>query len=279
MSTQIDTQLGNAGPAVQPMRSASWWATVSVVAQRTIVKFIRSPQLLLTSAATSATFIVLFRYIFGGSIRMGTLPYVDFLIPGMVMTSVIFTGITTSIGVAEDLSGGFNDRLRSLPAPRLAIVAGRAVGDAVVVTWSVAVTAAMGFAVGFRLHSSLGEAMLAFALCVVFGVAFTWVFITIGLVAGTAQGAQGISMLAYPVVFISSAYIRIDTLPDWMEAFARYQPITIMCNAVRSLAVGDPARIGLAHTTTYWTVLGLGSAAILVLVFAPLAVRAFNRAN
>ncbi|GAA1578946.1 ABC transporter permease [Kribbella sancticallisti] len=279
MNTYAASQRVDPLAALRPLRSATWAATVSVIAQRTVLKSIRSPQLLLTSAVTSATFIVLFRYIFGGSIQMGTLAYVDFLIPGMVMTSVIFTGISSSIGVAEDLAGGFNDRLRSLPAPRLAILAGRAIGDTAIVTWSVAVTAAMGYAVGFRVHGSFGEAMLAFALCVVFGVAFVWVFITVGLVAGTAQAAQGMSMLAYPLVFISSAYIRIDTLPDWMEVIARYQPITLMCNAVRSLVVGDPQRIGLSHTTTYWTLLALGAAAALILVFAPLAVRAFDRTS
>jgi hypothetical protein len=105
----------------------------------------RSPQLLVTTIVGGAMFMILFRFIFGGSIRFGTVPYVDFLIPGMVMTSVLITGTGIAVGVAEDSDQGFSDRLRSLPAPRMALLAGRALGDTSVVAWGTAVTAAIGF--------------------------------------------------------------------------------------------------------------------------------------
>jgi ABC-2 type transport system permease protein len=264
-------------PSRLPARQAGFAATVAAVATRTLRKFVRSPQLLLTSLVGGATFLVLFRYIFGGAITLGGVSYVDFLIPGMVLTSVLITGTSTATGIADDASQGFTDRLRSLPTRRLALLSGRVLAETLIATWSTAVTAAFGFVVGFRLHGSAAAALAAFGLCVVCGFAFTWVFVALGLSAGNPQAAQGISMLAYPVIFVSSAYVRTDTLPNWMQPVAEHQPITAMCNAVRSLALGDPTLAGLAHTTSYWVILSLAWAAGITLLFAPLAVRQFQR--
>jgi len=268
-----------ARPSAPGTRTAGLGATVSAVAVRTLRKYMRSPQLLVTTIVGGAVFLVLFRYIFGGAIRFGTVPYVDFLIPGMVMTSVLITGTGISVGVAEDGDQGFSDRLRSLPAPRIGLLAGRALGDTGVVAWGAAFTAALGFAVGFRLHGTVGEALLAFGLSLVCGFAFVWVFVCIGLVSSNAQAAQGFSMLVYPVIFVSSAYVRVNTLPGWMQPVAEYQPITIMCNAVRSLALGDPALAGLGHTPAYWALLSLAWAAGITLVFAPLAAALYRRSS
>jgi len=266
-----------ARPSAPAGRTAGVGATVSAVAVRTLRKYMHTPQLLVTTIVGGATFMILFRYIFGGALRFGTVPYVDFLIPGMVMTSVLITGTGSAVGVAEDSDQGFSDRLRSLPAPRIGLLAGRALGDTGVVAWGTAFTAALGFALGFRIHGTAGEALLAFGLCLACGFAFLWVFICIGLVSRNAQAAQGFSMLAYPVIFVSSAYVRVNTLPGWMQPVAEHQPITIMCNAVRSLALGNPALAGLGHTTTYWALLSLAWAAGITLVFAPLATTLYRR--
>jgi ABC transporter DrrB family efflux protein len=269
----------NSDADIQPTtaRGAGMTATATAVAARTLRKYMRSPQLLVTSIVAGAIFIVLFRYIFGGAIDLGSVPYVDFLIPGMVLTSVLITGTGTAVGVAEDGDQGIVDRLRSLPTPRIALLAGRALGDIIIVAWGTAVTAAMGFLVGFRLHGSVGKALLAFALCVVCGFALLWLFICMGLVSANAQAAQGTSMVIYPLIFVSSAYVPVDTLPGWMQPIAEYQPVTVMCNAVRSLALGDPALAGLGHTTTYWLVLSLIWSAGIATLFAPLAVVLYQR--
>jgi ABC-2 type transport system permease protein len=264
-------------PAMAP--GAGMRATATAVAARTLRKYMRSPPLLVTSIVSGAIFIVLFRYIFGGAIDFGSVPYVDFLIPGMVLTSVLITGTGTAVGVAEDRDQGFFDRLRSLPAPRIALLAGRALGDIVIVAWGTAVTAAMGFLVGFRLHGSAGEALLAFALCVICGFAFLWLFICMGLVSANAQAAQGTSMVIYPLIFVSSAYVPVDTLPGWMQPIAEHQPVTVMSNAVRALALGDPAMAGLGHTTTYWVTLSLIWSAGILAIFAPLAVARYRRSS
>jgi ABC-2 type transport system permease protein len=269
----------DARPTGPPARAAGMGATVTVVAMRTLRKYMRSPQLLMTSIMVGAFFIVLFRYILGGAIDSGPVPYVDFLIPGLVLTSVLIAGTGTAAAVAEDSEQGFFDRLRSLPAPRIALLAGRALGDTVILAWGTAITVAMGFLVGFRLHGTIGEALVAFALCVVCGFAFLWMFICLGLVSGNAQGAQGMSMLIYPLLFVSSAYVRADTLPGWLQAVAENQPITVMCNAVRSLVLGDPALAGLGHTTTYWVLMSLVWSAGIMAVFAPLADTLYRRSS
>lgn len=262
-----------------PARQPGFTATVAAVAARTVRKFVRSPQLLVTTLVGGATFMVLFRYIFGGAIASGRVSYVDFLVPGMVLTSVLISGTGTATGVADDLSQGFTDRLRSLPTRRLALIGGRVLAETAIAALNAVFTAALGFAVGFRPHGSVAQLLAALGLCVVCGFAFTWVFVALGLASGNPQAAQGMSMLAYPVMFVSSAYVRVDTLPDWMQPVAEYQPVTAMCNAVRSLALGDPALAGLAHTTGYWVILALIWTAGITVVFAPLTVLQFQRAR
>jgi ABC-2 type transport system permease protein len=264
---------------VPPTRSASRAATTWATALRTMRKFFRSPQLVILGTVQGALFLLIFRYVFGGAIDTGAVPYVDFLVPGFVLTGVLFSGMNTSAGVAEDLEQGFFDRLRSLPVPRSALLAGRALGDMAGLIQGTVVTVAIGFLVGFRLHGSLAEGLLAFGLIVVCGFAFIWLFVCIGLAAGNAQAAQGMSLLVFPLTFVSSAYVRVDTMPGWMQPVAEHQPITAMSNAVRSLALGDPSLAGLDHSTTYWVVLSLVWSAGLVAVFAPLAVARYRRTS
>lgn len=263
-------------PSAQPPGAG---ATVMAMATRTVRKYMRTPQLLVFGIVTVATFLVLFRYIFGGAIHFPSVSYADFLVPGFVLAGVLITGTTVAAGVAEDVEQGFFDRLRSLPVPRTALAAGRVLGDTVVVAWSTAVTAAMGFAVGFRLHGSLGQAVMAYALCLACGFAFGWMFVWMGLVAGNAQSAQGMSMIIYPFMFVSSAYVRVGTLPGWMQPVAEHQPITIMSNAVRSLALGSSTLAAPGHTTAYWVVLSLVWAAGIVAVFAPLTALRYRRSG
>src|SRR5690606_1322696 len=187
------------------------------------------------------------------------------------------SGSNASSGMAEDLEQGFTDRLRSLPVPRTALLAGRVLAETAVLAFGLAATTAIGFAVGFRIHGTPAEAMAAFGLCVVFGFAFMWVFATLGLVAGTAQAAQGMSLMIFPLSFVSSAMVPVDSMPGWLQPVAENQPVTAMTNAVRSLVLGDPSLGGLTHSTAHWVLLSLGWSAAMVLLFAPLAVQRFRR--
>jgi ABC-2 type transport system permease protein len=262
-----------------PAGSAGALATTAAVASRTIRKFVRSPQLLVLGTVQGAMFLLIFRYVFGGAIVSGDVPYVDFLVPGFVTTSVLFTGMNTAAGVAEDLEHGFFDRLRSLPVPRAALLAGRALADTGTLAWTLAITVGIGFVVGFRIHGDVASALAAYGLCLVFGFAFVWVFVCMGLVAGNAQAAQGMSLLVFPFTFVSSAYVDVATMPGWMQAFAENQPITSMVDAVRSLVLGDPALAGLTESTGHYVVVSLLWSVGLVAVFGSLAVARYRRSG
>ena len=262
----------------RPERPAAAVATTMSVAARTVRKFVRTPQLVVLGTIQGAMFLLIFRYVFGGAMTTpGGVPYVDYMVPGFVVTGLLFSGMTTATGVAEDVEQGFFDRLRSMPVPRWALVAGRSVADTGVLTWSLLVTAAIGFAVGFRPDGSVAELLLALGLCVVYGFAFVWLFVFLGLLAGTAQASQGVAMLVFPFSFVSSAYVPVDSMPGWLQPIADNQPLTAMTNAVRSLALGSPDAAGLSHTTGYWVALSLAWAAGLVAVFAPLAVAKYRK--
>ncbi len=248
-----------------------------VVAGRTLRAFVRSPQLLVVGTIQGAIFLLIFRYVFGGAIGgHNGIDYVDFMVPGFVVTGVLFSGMAAAAGVAEDSRRGVIDRLRSLPIPRISLPAGRAAADTVLVAWGVVTTLAVGFAVGFRPGGTVSDTIVAIGLAVLFGFAFCWLFILIGLVAGSAQAAQGMSMIVFPLTFVSSAYVAVETMPGWMQTFARNQPVTAMVNTVRAWLVDDPVA-SLGHGPGYFTVRALLWVVALVVVLAPLATVAYTK--
>ena len=258
-------------------RQTGLWTSTLAIARRGILKFLRTPQLVVLGTIQGAMFLLIFRYVFGGAIDAGSVSYVDFLVPGFVTTSVLFAGMGAATAIAEDLEQGVVDRLRSLPIPRSAVLTGRALADTTVLTWSLAITTAIGFAVGFRIHGSASDAILAFGLCLVFGFAFEWVFLYLGLTARTAQAAQGMALLVFPLTFVSSAYVPVETMPGWMQAIAEHQPITYMVDAVRSLTQGEAAAVLLGHPASYYVCRSLLWTIAIVAVFAPLAVARYRK--
>jgi ABC-2 type transport system permease protein len=259
-------------------RPAGRVATASAVGMRTVRRFLRTPQQLVLSTVTGAMFLLIFRYVFGGAIDSGPVPYVDFLVPGYIVTSVLFTGGDVAVGFADDLDKGVTDRFRSLPVSRAALLSGRIVAESALLVMGLAITTAIGFLVGFRIHGSVGQALAAFGLCAVFGFTFMWVFALLGMVSGNAQAAQGMSMMVFPLAFVSSAMVPVDSMPGWLQPVADHNPVTVVINAVRSLGLGDSSLAGVGqHSTAYWVALALVWCAGLVAVFAPLAVRRYQR--
>ncbi len=265
--------------ALAPPRGNAAGMIVSTgqIARRVLLKFIRSPQLVVVGTVQGAMFLLIFRYVFGGAIALRGLAYVDFVVPGFITTGVLFTAMYASAGMAEDMSAGLIARLRSLPIPRSAVLVGRAFADTAIQIWGLAVTVGIGFVVGFRLHGSWGAAIAAAGLVVLFGFVFEWVFVLLGMVAGSAQAAQGFALLVFPFTFVSSAYIPVATMPSWMQGFAENQPITVMVNAVRCLTEGGSAETLLGHPTSYFVIRSLVWSVALIAVFAPLAVARYRR--
>jgi ABC-2 type transport system permease protein len=248
-------------------------------ARRSGLQFLRTPQLLVLPTIMGALFLFIFRYIFGGAIDTGTaVDYVDFLVPGFLATTFLWTGMNAPAGVAEDAASGVYDRLRSLPIPRTAVVAGRSVAEVVLSSWVLLVTTLLGFAVGFRTHADIGSVVLAFVVILAASYAFIWVFLSLGLSAGNAQAAQGMAtLLVVPLAFVSSAYVPVGSMPGWLQPVASNQPVTVIINAVRSLMLGGADAAGIGHSTGYWVGLSAAWCAGILVVFGSFAVTRFAR--
>lgn len=258
-------------------RTARLVPSTLIVARRAALRYLRTPQLLVLGTIQMSGFMLVYRYVFGGAIETGGIPYVDFLVPGFVTTGVLFMGIGTAVAMADDLQQGFIDRLRSLPIPRSSVLAGRATADTAILTWSLGVTVAIGFAVGFRLQGTALDGLAAFGLVVVFGYAFEWLFITLGLLARTAQAAQGVGLLVFPLAFVSSAYVPVNSMPGGLQLFAQHQPLTYMVDSVRALTLGPAAEGLLGHPTSYFVTRALLWALAIIVVSVPLAVARYRR--
>jgi ABC transporter DrrB family efflux protein len=265
----------NARVVTAPTAPPTAWTTAHAYASRTVLQYVRTPQLLVVNAVTSVMFLLIFRFVFGGAIDTGDVAYVDFLIPALAAVNGLFTGGV--VGVAEDRDTGLFDRLRSLPIPRGAVLLGRSLADTALITWGTVVTVVVGVIVGFRIGGSVEAAVAAFALCIVFAGAFSWLQIYLGLVAGSAQAAQGLSFAVFPLIFVSSAYVPVESMPGWMQPIAEHQPVTAMVGAVRALTLGGDTEALLGHSTSWFVVRSLLWSLAIAMVFGALAARRFAR--
>ena len=282
MSTSIDDTTARSARTTsisasihQPAGPPGVWATSSTYAGRTIRQFVRTPQLLVVNAVTSIMFLLIFRFVFGGAIQTGEVEYVNFLIPALAAVSGLFAG--GAVGVAEDLESGLYDRLRSLPIPRPAVLLGRSMADTALNTWGTVITVLVGFMVGFRVNGGLVAALAAFGLCILFSASFTWLMIFLGLVSGSAQAAQGMSFSVFPLIFVSSAYVPVESMPGWLQPIAENQPVSAMVGAVRALVLGGDTEALLGHSTSWFVVRALLWSAFIFVLFASLSARRFAR--
>ena len=263
----------SAAPA--SLRRRTYWALSDawVVTKYNLIAVPRVPELLVFLTIQPILFVVLFRYVFGGAINTPGLSYVDFLIPGIIVQTVAFGGITTGIGLAEDLQKGVIDRLRSLPMARFALLAGRTVADIGRNLFSIVLMVVVGFVVGFSFHdTTVLEILAGVVLMLLFGFAFSWIAALIGLSVPNAEVAQSAGFIwLFPLTFASTAFVPVDAMPDWLQAFADINPVTVCVNAVRELWLGVPS-----GDDILWTVVwSLG----LVAIFAPLATARYRRTS
>lgn len=279
MTTLASPTLDIPTPGAPPRPGAGFGTATGQTARRTMRQFLRTPQLLVMPPILGALFLFIFRYTLGGAITTGNgVDYVDFLVPGFLVQTILWTAMNIPAGVAEDATSGVHDRLRSLPIPRSAAMAGRSLADTALNAWAIAVTALLGLAFGFRASGDAASIVLAFALILVAIQVYTWVFISLGLLAGNAQAAQGLAtLIVVPLTFVSSAYVPIESMPGWLQSVAANQPVTVIINAVRSLMLGGTEAAGVGHSTTYWVVLSLAWCAGIVALFSSVAVARFAR--
>ena len=244
-----------------------------VLAERNLVRLPRSPDLLLAFTVQPIMFVLLFRYVFGGAIHTGYANYADFLIPGIVVQNIAFGGFVTALGLEEDLRKGLIDRFRSLPMARAAVLAGRTLADIVTNTFSMVVLVLTGLVIGFAFNTSVLEAIAGFALLVAFGYAFSWIFAFLGMIVSSPESANSIGFIAvFPLTFISSAFVPIQTFPTILRKFAEVNPFTIEVDATRYLWEHGP---GISSANVWYA---LAWTAGILAVFAPVAVSRYRRA-
>jgi ABC-2 type transport system permease protein/oleandomycin transport system permease protein len=216
-------------------------------------------------------FVLMFRFVFGGAIDTGRIPYVDYLMPGIFVQTVVFGAIAAAIGLATDLKSGLMERFQALPMARSAVLTGRTIADLARNVFVVILMMVVGFLVGWRIHTNVFALFAAALLVLLFGYAMSWIFATLGLAVRDPESAQAAAFpVLAPLVFASSAFVRVESMPGWLQVFADHQPVSLTASAVRALTVGGPTA-GYVWQAVAWCV-GI------LLVFAPIAVRLYRRA-
>jgi len=197
--------------------------------------------------------------------------YVAFLLPGIFVQATTFRASQTAVGLTEDLKRGVIDRFRAMPVSRSAVLAGRTLADLTRNVLIVLLMVAVGYIIGFRFTGGVLPAVGAILLVAVFGFALSWIFATVGLVAGDAESAQtGGFIVIFPLVFASSVFVPVESMPGWLQAFANVSPVTLVADSARAMSIG-------VGSITEPLLGALAWIAVLLAAFIPLAVRAYRR--
>jgi ABC transporter DrrB family efflux protein len=241
-----------------------------VIAERNLVRLRRAPDLLLAFTVQPVMFVLLFVYVFGGAISTPGYSYATFLIPGIVVQNIAFGGFVTAVGINEDLRKGLIDRFRSLPMARSAVLAGRTLADIATNLLSIVVLLATGLIIGFSFKTGAPQILTGIGLLLLFGYAFSWVFALLGMLVSSPEAANSLGFIAvFPLTFISSAFVPVQSMPAPLRAFANVNPFTVTVDAIRSLWLGAPAQNSVWGAFVW--------AVVILFVFAPLAVRRYRR--
>jgi ABC transporter DrrB family efflux protein len=266
-----------AAPIIKGRTPPAWVVSDALVmTKRNLLRYLRLPSLLVFSTVQPVMFVLLFVYVFGGAIG-AALPkgvsYKDYLMPGIFVQTVIFGSVQTGVGLSDDLAKGMIDRFRSLPMARSAVLAGRTLSDTVRNVFVVLLITAVGLAIGFRFHGTFIESIAALGLAVLFGLSFSWISAFIGMSVRDPEAAQAAGFIwVFPLIFASSAFVPIYTMPMWLQTIARNNPITHIINAIRALVLGN-----LPVWHSLW--LALAWIVAILLVFVPLSVNRYRQVH
>jgi ABC transporter DrrB family efflux protein len=254
---------------------ALWWTVrdTFTVTKRNLRHFIRQPRLLVFSTIQPIMFVVLFAYVFGG-VAATALPegvaYIDFLLPGLFIQSAAFRSTQTAVGLAEDLERGVIDRFRSMPMSRVAVLAGRTFADLTRSLSVVALMVVVGYAIGFRFTEGFLSAIGAVLVVGLFGYVLGWIFTYMALVVPGAEAAQTAGfVIVFPLVFASSIFVPVETMPSWLQGFAANSPVSLAADATRALSIGGPVTRPLLLTIVW--------AVVILTVAIPASVRRYRR--
>jgi ABC-2 type transport system permease protein/oleandomycin transport system permease protein len=273
MSTILSTpQVATATAVTTEEHSSFRWAisdTVEMV-KRNLRHIPRSPELLLDVTVQPVIFVVLFVYIFGGAIQTPGMSYVNYLMAGIFVQTLIFACMTSGIGLAYDLQKGLVDRFRSLPMSRSAVVTGRTITDLLRGTLAVAIMFLVGLVVGFRPEGTGLDWVIGLGILLLFAFAFCWIGVTIGMLVGTPEAVQAaLFIFVFPLTFASSAFVPVDTMPSWLQGFAENQPLSVVIDMLRNIFTGQPW-----HSDALWAI---AWSLVLLAIFFPIAIHLYKK--
>ncbi len=241
-----------------------------IMVKRNLLGYQRLPQLIVFSSVQPVMFILLFAYVFGGAIKTGNPKYINYLLPGILVQTVLFGAMGTGVGLASDLAKGIIDRFRSLPMARSAVLAGRTITESIRNVFVVILMTLVGYLIGFRIENGFGNFALAIGFTIFFGFAFSWVSATIGLMVKNVEIAQTAGFIwVFPLAFASSIFVPIESMTGVVRTFADHNPITYTVNTVRALSLGTPVGDNALYATI-WIV-------SILIVFVPLAVNRYRK--
>lgn len=243
---------------------------IMIMVKRNLLRYKRLPQLVVFSFVQPIMFVLLFAYVFGGAIQTSSGNYINYLLPGILVQTVLFGAMQTGVGLADDLSKGMIDRFRSLPMARSAVLAGRTISEMIRNLFVVLLMSLVGFAIGFRIQGSLLDFVLALLLTVLFGFAFSWISATIGLAVKNVETAQSAGFIwVFPLAFASSIFVPIESMKSGIKIFAEHNPVSYTVNVVRGLSLGISIGDNLWYSLAW--ILGI------LIVFVPLAVNLYRK--
>ena len=256
--------------ALAPAARPNVVANTLTIARRNLLHIKANPELLVEMSVQPIMFLVLFVYVFGGAIADSSREYLQFALPGILVQAIAFTPFATALGLNVDFQRGLIDRFRSLPMARSAVIGGRIAADSVRITWSVLLMTGVGMALGFRFQNGVAGAIGAFAVVIGFGLSLCWPMAFVGIVSRTTESVNTLGfLLILPLTFASSAFVPVETMPGWLQAFAELNPVTQVIDATRGLMLGGPVAEPVLASVA-WMV-GIQA------VFAPLAILRYRR--
>jgi ABC transporter DrrB family efflux protein len=266
----------SARPALRP---PGLLVASAVIVRRNLIHIRRMPELLLDVTIQPVMFVLLFAFVFGGSIAVAGSNYREFLVPGIMAQTTVFSSFIVAIGLVNDLEKGIVDRIRSLPVSRASVLVGRSLSSLIHSSIGITVMALTGLLIGWRAHNGILDTAAGFGIQLLFGFAMIWIGIWIGSTMGSVESVQGVGFtLMFPLTFVANTFVPTDGMPTWLRHVAEWNPVSALTQSTRQLWGNGPV----APDTAAWPLqhaqlMTVAWAVAITAVFAPLALAAFRR--
>ncbi len=262
-----------------PIHPPSLLQASSTIVWRNLLHIRRMPEMLLDVTVQSVMFVLLFAYVFGGAIAVSGSNYREFLLPGIMVQTMVFSSAIVAMGLTSDLQKGIVDRFKSLPIPRSGVLVGRSISSLIHSSIGVVVMGLTGVLIGWRIRNGVVDGVLAFLLLLLFGFALIWLGIWVGSLMRTVESVQGFMFtVMFPLTFVANTFAPTETMTPWLRTIAEWNPVSALTQACRELwGNGPPATADAAWPLQHPVMVSVAWSLVFIAVFAPLAVSAFRR--